>query len=89
MGSSSDNTKASGRVLRNFSFLALGKVLGDFFTFILFVVLSRYYGQEGMGQYSFAVALTGLFMVAAEFGLLELSVKEMSRIPDSMMDYFG
>jgi O-antigen/teichoic acid export membrane protein len=46
--------KLSARLIfRNFSFLIVGKTLGDVFTFILFVLLSRAFGQEGIGQYSF------------------------------------
>ncbi len=67
------------KVLRNFSSLTMGKTLGDAFTFLLFIVLSRTFGQDGIGQYSFAMALTCFFSVFAEFGLYNLSVKEISR----------
>ena len=49
------------------------------FTFVLFVVLSRTFGQDGIGQYSFAMALTGFFGLFGDFGLYNLSVKEISR----------
>ena len=48
------------------------------FTFILFVLISRKFGQEGIGQYSFAVGLTGFFAVCADFGLYNYSIKEIS-----------
>jgi len=72
------NQQVAGRIFKNFSFLVIGKTAGDAFTFILFVTLSRVYGQEGIGEYSFAMAYTGFFVVAADFGLYNLSVKEMS-----------
>jgi O-antigen/teichoic acid export membrane protein len=79
----------ASRILRNFSFLTIGKTLGDAFTFLLFVVLSRTFGQEGIGQYSFAMALTGFFVVFADFGLYNLSIKEMSRRHGSVGEYYG
>ncbi len=71
------------------SSLTIGKILGDFFLFIMFVVISRAFGQEGLGQYSFAIALTGFFMVLADFGLEYLSIKELSRHSDAVGAYYG
>ena len=67
------------RILQNFGFLTAGKTLGDVFTFFLYVTLSRAFGQEGIGQYAFAMALTGFFAVGASFGLYNFSIKELSR----------
>ena len=77
------------RFFGNFSSLVVGKVLGDVFTFAFFVLLSRTFGKEGIGQYSFAIALTGFFVVFSEFGLNTLSIKEMSRDNESLLEYFG
>ena len=82
--------KPSGRLIfRNFSFLTAGKTIGDAFTFLLFVVLSRKFGQQGIGEYSFAMALTGFFVVAADFGLYNLSIKEISLLRTGVAGYFG
>ena len=88
MSSSSKNNQAA-TIFKNFSFLALGKIIGNAFTFVLFVVLSRVYGQEGIGEYSFAMAYTGFFLVAADFGLYNLSIKEMSRNDGDISSYFN
>lgn len=77
------------QIFKNFSFLTIGKTLGDAFTFLLFVVLSRVFGQDGIGQYSFAMALTGFFVVFSDFGLYPFTVKEMSRRTISFEDYYG
>ena len=68
-----------GRLLHNFGFLSAGKLLGDLCTFGLFVVLSRAFGEAGIGEYSFAIAFTGFFMVFADYGLYYLGLKNMSR----------
>ena len=67
------------KTFKNFNFLAIGKILGDLFTFFLFVALSRVFGEEGIGQYSFAMAFTGFFVVFSEFGLYYFSIKELNR----------
>ena len=69
-----------GRIFRNFSFLTAGKLVGDGSTFLLIVVLSRVFGQEGIGWYAFAMAFTGFFVVLADFGLTPFSIKELSRL---------
>lgn len=77
------------KILQNIGFFTLGRTLGDICIFALFVVLSRTYGQEGIGQYSFAIALTGFFVVLADFGIYDLSVKDMSRLGIKLNAYFG
>jgi O-antigen/teichoic acid export membrane protein len=84
-----EKPKGSARIFRNFGSLTAGKILGDVFLFFLFVVLSRAFGQEGVGQYSFAMALTGFFMVVADFGLEFLTIKEMSRYTGRLGEYYG
>ena len=73
------NRSSAVTVLRNFGFLTGGKALGDLLTFVLFVALSRTYGQEGIGQYSFAMALSGFFAMFADFGLYGLTIQRLSR----------
>lgn len=77
------------KIYQGFGFLIGGRILGDFFTFLLFVVLSRAFGQEGIGLYSFAMGLTGFFAVVADFGLSPFSIKELSRRGASPADYYG
>ena len=68
------------RILKSFGFLTAGKILGDICMFLFFVILSREFGQNGIGEYSFAMALTGFIAAFADFGLYNLSIKEMSRL---------
>ena len=79
----------SSHIFKNFSYLTIGRILGDVFTFSLFVVLTRTYGQEGIGQYSFAMALTGFFSSLTDFGLYHLSIKDISRRRNDFSDYLG
>lgn len=78
-------------IFRNFAYLTGGRLMGDVVVFLFFVVLARNFGQEGLGQYSFAMALTSIVVVLADFGIFHLSVKDMSRQSDDadIATYYG
>ena len=80
---------SGGRVLRNFGFMMGGRFLGDASIFLLIVVWSRVYGQVGIGQYSFAVAVSGFFAAFAGFGLYPYSVKELARSRAPLATVYG
>lgn len=65
--------------LRSFGWLTFGRTAGDACLFAMFVVLSNTFGPEGIGRYSFAMALTGLFAALADFGLYPYSLVAFSR----------
>ncbi len=67
------------RIVGNFGLLTAFKLLSDAFTFGLFVVLSRIFGETGIGAYSFAVGVGSGFAVIADFGLYRLSIKDLAR----------
>jgi O-antigen/teichoic acid export membrane protein len=67
------------RIVGNFGLLTAFKLLSDVFTFGLFVVLSRTFGETGIGAYSFAVGIGSGFAVFADFGLYRLSIKDLAR----------
>lgn len=84
----SKSGKGFKRIFKNFSFLTFGKLSGDFFNLILFVILSREFGQEGIGKYSFAFGFTSFFAVLADFGLYNYSIREISRNKDSTAQHY-
>ncbi|HMB75392.1 MAG TPA: flippase [Kiloniellaceae bacterium] len=68
------------KILRNFFSLSTGKVLGDLVTFVFFIVLSRAFGEEGLGHYSLATVTGGFCLLASDFGLYQYTVREISKI---------
>jgi O-antigen/teichoic acid export membrane protein len=90
MREDANNDAGAGlRIFRNFGYLTIGKLFADGTTFLFFLVLARTYGQEGIGQYSFAMALTGVLSVFADFGIQTLSIKNLSRYRDQVGTYYG
>ena len=84
-----DNLGKSRSIIQNLGFLVGGRVLGDAITFVMFVVLSRAYGQEGIGEYSFAIGFTGFFAVPASFGLYHLTIKRLTQSQNSFSNDYG
>ena len=55
----------------------------DLLNFVLFLVVSRTFGPEGMGEYGYAFALAGLVYYAATLGIDEYGVREYTyRVPE-------
>ncbi len=65
-------------LLRNTGALTLGRALGDFFVFLMLVVVAREFGPEGNGRYGVAMSIAGFIAVFADFGMRGLTLKEMS-----------
>jgi O-antigen/teichoic acid export membrane protein len=69
----------ASRNISNLGSLVAGQLLGDVFLFALFILISQRFGQDGLGTYSFAIALTNIFAGVATFGLHPYTVKELNR----------
>lgn len=66
---------------RNAVALLACRVGADLLNFLLFLVVSRRFGPEGMGAYGYAFALAGLVYYAATLGIDEFGVREYGRLP--------
>lgn len=68
------------RILQNLGWLTGGQLVGDFAAFIFFILLSRHFGPEGIGDYAFglAVAMVGRTLVSLgvdNFGIREVATR--------------
>jgi len=79
----------AAEMMRTFSSLTAGKIIGDLATFALFIVISRLFGQEGIGEYSFAIGLTGIFAVLSELGSTLFTIRELSHSTEPFATLFG
>ena len=73
------NSGSKPSLLKNFLNLISGRFAGDIGTFFLFIVLTREFGEEGIGQYSFATMIGGFCLLVADFGLYNYTIKEVGR----------
>lgn len=75
--------------MKNVGVLTGGRAVSDLFQFVFFVSLSRAYGASLLGEYGFAMAVTGFSWCLANFGLFELSIREIKRAGDEFRGYAG
>ncbi|MDY6947879.1 MAG: oligosaccharide flippase family protein [Pseudomonadota bacterium] len=66
---------------RNALALLACRVGADLLNFLLFLVVSRRFGPEGMGEYGYGFALAGLVYYAATLGIDEYGVREYAILP--------
>ncbi|MBN2881030.1 flippase [Candidatus Woesearchaeota archaeon] len=65
--------------LKNTSYVTIAKIFENILSYIIIVLISRNLGAEGLGQYSFIFSFVGLFFIFADFGLIPLMIKDLSK----------
>lgn len=66
-------------VARNTLIQVVGKIIGTILGFTVVVMLTRYLGAAGYGQYTTVMAYLGFFSVIADLGLYLMVVREISK----------
>lgn len=56
-----------------------GEVFNKLLALFLTIILARYLGDSGFGQYSFVIAAMMLFQIISDFGLDALTVREVAK----------
>jgi O-antigen/teichoic acid export membrane protein len=69
-------------VFKNTLALSVPNVLNPFISFVLVLVISRYLGVKGLGQYSLVLSYMWIFNTLAALGLGDLVVREVAKRPD-------
>jgi O-antigen/teichoic acid export membrane protein len=75
--------------LSNFGWLSFGRLLGDAATFAFLVVISRWYGDSGLGDYTFAMAIALFYAVLADLGIYAMFLREFAHRSQPLIDYFS
>jgi len=77
------------RLVKSTGYLTAARLGGDVIYFLFYVLLSRAFGREGIGLYSFALELTGTLFIMADYGLSVYLVRELSRKREQLPKYLG
>ena len=67
------------KLFKNTSYLTIGNQIGNLLQFLFFLYFARRYGEEVVGQYSFAFSFTFLFSVFADLGLSIYLIRKVAR----------
>ncbi len=65
--------------IKNTGLVGISRIVETLISYIIIVLISRYLGAEGLGQYSFIFGFAGLFFIFADLGLNSLMVKDLSK----------
>jgi O-antigen/teichoic acid export membrane protein len=79
----------NGSILKNTFALFLTNLLNPVVSFLLVLVISRYLGVEGLGQYSLVMSYVAIFGAIASLGLGSLLVREVAKSPESLHALFS
>jgi len=74
-----DSENPFRRIFVNAGWLTGGRIGGDLANLVLFVVLARTFGPEGIGQYAYALGIAGLMYALVNLGLEDFAVRECAR----------
>jgi O-antigen/teichoic acid export membrane protein len=77
-----------GTISKNVSALVGAKILASGLSFILALVINRYLGPERAGIYIYAFALYTIFQVLPDFGIGNISIRDISQNYSRMQRYF-
>ncbi len=77
-----------GRLTKNTAALVGARVATSGLTFLLAIVINRNLGPEKAGVYNYAFALYTIFQVLPDFGLGNISIRDISQEPSRMHRYF-
>lgn len=76
-------------IARNMGVLFLSQMVSIILTFLYTLYAARYLGASGFGILSFALALTGIFVVFIDLGLNMLMLREVARDKSLTGKYLG
>ncbi len=66
-------------LLKNTSYLTIGNQIGNLLQFLFFIYFARQFGENIVGQYSFAFSLTFIFSIFADLGLSSYLIREVAK----------
>ncbi|MDQ7783363.1 MAG: flippase [Desulfomonilaceae bacterium] len=78
------STASRKRIFKNTLALSIPSMLNPVISFVLVLIISRYLGVQGLGQYSLVLAYLGIFATLAVLGLDHLVVREAAKRPEDI-----
>jgi len=67
------------RLFKNTTYLTVGNQIGNLLQFLFFLCFARRFGEEVVGQYSFAFSFTFISTLIADLGLSAYLIREVAR----------
>ena len=80
---------AEKNFVKNTFSLASAELITKFLVFLLVIYIARVLGEVEFGKYSFALAFTLLLAFFSDFGLSQLTIREVANRKEAAQDYLG
>lgn len=80
---------AGKKFVKNTFSLASAELVTKFLGFLLVIYIARVLGEAEFGKYSFALAFTLLFAFFSDFGLSQLTIREVANRKEDAEKYLG
>jgi len=65
------------------------EIINNILGLLIIIIIARMLGDAALGIYSFVFAISHLFMIFSDFGLMPYTIREIARKPESMKRLFG
>ncbi len=73
--------------IKNTGWVTASRIFGSIASYILIILLTRFLGVKGLGQYSFVFAFASFFFLFSDFGLNGLMIRDLARNKDKISTY--
>ena len=77
------------KFVKNTGFIGIATIIQNIISYLIIILISRYLGAEGLGQYSFIFAFVGIFFIFSDFGLSQLLIKDLSKDESKIDKYIS
>lgn len=77
------------KIFNNTVYQLIGKIVSMSITVLATILIARYYGREGYGEFSLMQNIPGLFFIIADFGFNAISTRELSKDFSKAEKYLG
>lgn len=84
-----DPVKGFVKVLKNTGWLASAQIIARIFSAVFIILLANHLLPSSFGIFNSVMAISYLLTVVVDFGLDEMTVRDISREPDKASDYLG
>jgi O-antigen/teichoic acid export membrane protein len=73
------NTSVKQTIIKNSFWLLVSEIVSKICTFLVTLWIARYLGVESYGMSNFSMTFAGFFVLAVDFGLVNLTFRELSK----------
>lgn len=84
-----DKKNIAHKIAKNFSSLIIAQIIYKIITFVMMIIMARFLGVEGFGQFSYGLSFVWVFLFLSDFGLSELFVRDVAAKRNSLGQYIN